>query len=86
MQIWVKDCKDLPPARGVIIDPFVKWCGFYISYLLDSQDLFYILRNVVSISVPALTVFIGFLIYFIYHFNPKATNSESRSVSLRRYG
>jgi len=25
VQIWVKDCKDLPPARGVIIDPFVKW-------------------------------------------------------------
>ncbi|XP_030216167.1 synaptotagmin-like protein 2 isoform X1 [Gadus morhua] len=24
VQIWVKDCKDLPPARGVIIDPFVK--------------------------------------------------------------
>lgn len=25
VQIWVKDCKDLLPARGVIIDPFVKW-------------------------------------------------------------
>ncbi|XP_041807774.1 synaptotagmin-like protein 2 isoform X3 [Chelmon rostratus] len=24
VQIWVKDCKNLPPARGVIIDPFVK--------------------------------------------------------------
>lgn len=25
VQIWVKDCKNLPPVRGVIIDPFVKW-------------------------------------------------------------
>lgn len=25
VQIWVKDCKNLPPARGVTIDPFVKW-------------------------------------------------------------
>ncbi|KAL3042137.1 hypothetical protein OYC64_020146 [Pagothenia borchgrevinki] len=24
VQIWVKDCKNLPPVRGVIIDPFVK--------------------------------------------------------------
>ncbi|XP_049448491.1 synaptotagmin-like protein 2 isoform X1 [Epinephelus fuscoguttatus] len=24
VQIWVKDCKSLPPVRGVIIDPFVK--------------------------------------------------------------
>ncbi|XP_055082792.1 synaptotagmin-like protein 2 isoform X2 [Periophthalmus magnuspinnatus] len=24
VQIWVKDCKNLPPIRGVIIDPFVK--------------------------------------------------------------
>ncbi|XP_062309076.1 synaptotagmin-like protein 2 isoform X9 [Osmerus eperlanus] len=24
MQVWVKDCKNLPPVRGVIIDPFVK--------------------------------------------------------------
>ncbi|XP_042286893.1 synaptotagmin-like protein 2 isoform X5 [Thunnus maccoyii] len=26
VQIWVKDCKNLSPVRGVIIDPFVK-CG-----------------------------------------------------------
>ncbi|XP_060912068.1 synaptotagmin-like protein 2 isoform X2 [Labrus mixtus] len=24
VQIWVKDCKNLPPVRGVVIDPFVK--------------------------------------------------------------
>ncbi|XP_056262427.1 synaptotagmin-like protein 2 isoform X2 [Pseudoliparis swirei] len=24
VQIWVKDCKNLPPVRGVFIDPFVK--------------------------------------------------------------
>uniref|UniRef100_H3CT51 Synaptotagmin-like protein 2 n=1 Tax=Tetraodon nigroviridis TaxID=99883 RepID=H3CT51_TETNG len=24
VQIWVKDCKNLPPVRGVTIDPFVK--------------------------------------------------------------
>uniref|UniRef100_A0A3Q4GQ40 Synaptotagmin-like 2a n=1 Tax=Neolamprologus brichardi TaxID=32507 RepID=A0A3Q4GQ40_NEOBR len=24
VQIWVKDCKNLPPVRGLIIDPFVK--------------------------------------------------------------
>lgn len=24
VQIWVKECKNLPPVRGVIIDPFVK--------------------------------------------------------------
>ncbi|XP_076017438.1 uncharacterized protein sytl2a isoform X2 [Genypterus blacodes] len=24
VQIWVKDCKSLPPVRGLIIDPFVK--------------------------------------------------------------
>ncbi|GLD47277.1 synaptotagmin-like protein 2 isoform X1 [Lates japonicus] len=24
VQIWVKDCKNLPSVRGVIIDPFVK--------------------------------------------------------------
>lgn len=24
VQIWVKDCKNLPPVRGIIIDPFVK--------------------------------------------------------------
>ncbi|XP_035522410.1 synaptotagmin-like protein 2 isoform X2 [Morone saxatilis] len=24
VQIWVKDCKNLPPVRGVIIDPFVR--------------------------------------------------------------
>ncbi|XP_029304652.1 synaptotagmin-like protein 2 isoform X2 [Cottoperca gobio] len=24
VQMWVKDCKNLPPVRGVIIDPFVK--------------------------------------------------------------
>lgn len=25
VQIWVKDCKDLPMIRGAAIDPFVKW-------------------------------------------------------------
>lgn len=25
VHIWVKDCKNLPPVRGVTIDPFVKW-------------------------------------------------------------
>uniref|UniRef100_A0A3Q0TEI4 Synaptotagmin-like protein 2 n=1 Tax=Amphilophus citrinellus TaxID=61819 RepID=A0A3Q0TEI4_AMPCI len=24
VQIWVKDCKNLPPVRGLMIDPFVK--------------------------------------------------------------
>ncbi|CAN9501503.1 unnamed protein product [Ophioblennius macclurei] len=24
VQIWVKDCKNLPPVRGITIDPFVK--------------------------------------------------------------
>ncbi|XP_068186432.1 synaptotagmin-like protein 2 isoform X2 [Antennarius striatus] len=24
VQIWIKDCKNLPPVRGVLIDPFVK--------------------------------------------------------------
>ncbi|XP_077403727.1 synaptotagmin-like protein 2 isoform X2 [Vanacampus margaritifer] len=25
VQIWVKDCKNLPSVRGLTIDPFVKW-------------------------------------------------------------
>lgn len=30
VQIWVKDCKNLPAIRGAIIDPFVKWYVFWI--------------------------------------------------------
>lgn len=25
IHIWVKDCKNLPPIRGVTTNPYVKW-------------------------------------------------------------
>lgn len=46
VQIWVKDCKNLPPVRGVTIDPFVKWYsvaafwGFGLNFATFGCDCF----------------------------------------------
>lgn len=41
VQIWVKDCKNLPSVRGVTIDPFVKWYD--------------VLQIVVGYGIPKMT-------------------------------